>query len=280
MITLLIPTTFTDVSRHATDYAIELFRSEKLKIILLNCFEQTGFGRTVNPSLIGVLRKNSEKGLFEDKLRIEENFAGLDAEIIIKPTKGDLISSIRDTINEYRINLIVMGSEGSREIVDLFIESQTARVIKNIDHAMLIVPPNAAIGVPENVVFATDCKPLSGIEVIEEFRAICRRFSCKVSVLHIAGDDTFRSPETEKHLSGLLNGINHDFSYRNSQDIPTGIYKFMQEKNAQVVTLIKRKNRGSLVDVLFHVRMSMKIVKHVRQTMLLFTDSDHYEGQS
>ena len=39
MKSILIPTSFTDVARHATDYALKLFGNEKIKITLLNAFE-------------------------------------------------------------------------------------------------------------------------------------------------------------------------------------------------------------------------------------------------
>ena len=74
MKTILIPTNFSDVARHATDYAIQLLGKDLGRVILLNAFEQPKMGRTLQLSLIDILKRTSEKGLIEDKTRIEEEF--------------------------------------------------------------------------------------------------------------------------------------------------------------------------------------------------------------
>ncbi len=57
MKTILIPTSFSDISRHATDYVIRLMHGEKLKIVLLNSFEQPKTGRTVHLSILDIMKK-------------------------------------------------------------------------------------------------------------------------------------------------------------------------------------------------------------------------------
>ena len=275
MKTLLIPTNFTDVARHATDYAIQLYGNDKLKLILLNAFEQPKTGRTVPLSIIDIMRKNSEKGLEEDKLRIEENFSTKDIEILVRPAQGDLSDAIRSVLDNNDIDLIVMGSKGSQELVDMFVESSTARVIKVIDHPMLIVPPIASIGNLHHIILATDLKPISDDGILKELKYLCVQKNCDIKVLHVSKTDTSRSVPMEDLLSKRLSPVKHDFNYRMGNDIPTSIYKFIHEVDADIVTLVKRKGAGSLVDRLFNVSVSRRIVKHVRQTLLLFTDQNY-----
>lgn len=275
MKTILIPTNFTDVARHATDYAIGIYGHESLKIILLNAFEQPKVGRSVHLSLVDILRKNSEKGLLEDKLRIQENFPDKKIDIILYPMQGDLSDAIIHVFENEKADLIVMGSEGSRELVDIFIESQTARVIKTVDYPMLIVPPIATIRIPESIIFATDGKAISDESVIKELTNLCTTYGSRVRVLHIYKNLPVNFPKAEYLISVLLKGKEHDFSYRQHTDIPTGIYKFIYETNSDIVCLIKRKGAGSLVERLFHSNVSRRISKHVKQTLLLLTDQNY-----
>jgi nucleotide-binding universal stress UspA family protein len=275
MKTILIPTNFTDIARHATDYALQLYGKNKIKVVLLNAFEQPRTGRTIPLSLLDIMRKNSEKGLFEDKLRIEEDFNHLDIEVEVRAAQGDLSDAIRSVLSQHPIDIIVMGSKGNQELVDMFVESAAARVIKVIDHPMLIVPPIARINSLKHIIFTTDCKPLSDNKILDEMKYLCRENDCDVKVLNISKGDIVKSPEMEKQIDSYLGSIKHDFNYRKNNDIPTAIYKFIHETDADIVTLVKRKGAGSLVDRFFHVSVSKRIVKHVRQTLLLFSDQDY-----
>lgn len=275
MKTILIPTNFSDISRHATDYALKLYGNEKLKIILLNSFEQPKTGRSLPLSLVEIMRKNSERGLKEDELRIKEIHPDLNYDITICATQGDLSDSIKTTLKDYEIDIIVMGSSGSQELVDIFIESTTARVIKNVDHPMLIVPPIAAINGLKSIILTTDCKPISDVKILEELNYLCEKNNCDIKVLHISKTPCSNLKDNEQRISTLLENIPHSFNYRVHKDIPSGIYKFIYETNADIVTLIKRKGSGRLVDRLFHQSVSRRIVKHVRQTLLLFSDQNY-----
>lgn len=275
MKTILIPTNFSDISRHATDYAIKLYGKEKLRIILLNSFEQPKTGRSLPLSLVEIMRKNSERGLLEDKLRVKEIHQDLNCDVIVRPTQGDLSDSIKSTLKDFEIDIIVMGSSGSQELVDIFIESTTARAIKNIDHPMLIVPPIAAINSLNSIILTTDCKPISDIKILAELKYLCEKNNCDVKVLHVSKTPCSDVKENERRISSMLENVPHSFNYRNHKDIPSGIYKFIYETNADIVTLIKRKGSGRLVDRFFHQSVSRRIVKHVRQTLLLFTDQNY-----
>lgn len=274
MKTLLIPTNFTDVARHATDYALNLYGNEKLKVILLNAFEQPKTGRSIGLSLTDILKKNAEKGLHEDKLRIEETYAHLDLEVITRATQGDVCSSLRSVLKSEEIDIIIMGSSGHKELVEMFVESMTAQVIRNIEHPMLIVPPVAEFTGLKNMILTTDCKPFSNASVISELNDLCSKNNCKVHVLNISKNSSNVSREYEKQLSEMLHGLEHDFNYRKSPDIPAGIYKFIHESQADIVSIVRRKGGGRLVDRLFHQSVSRRIVRSVRQTLLLFSDRD------
>ncbi len=275
MRTLLIPTNFTDLSRHATDYAIRLYKKDSLKIILLNAFEQPKTGRSIQLSLIDIMKKNSEKGLDEDKLRIEEVFPDLDCKIVLRPTQGSVSSSIKSVLKRNNVDIIVMGSKGNEELMDMFVESTTANVIANVDHPMLIIPPIAKVTSLDSIILTTDCKPITSPSILNELKYLCEKNKCEVKVLKINKKKENVCSDSENLISSYLSGVNHDFNYRINSDIPTGIYKFIKETDADIVVLIKRKGAGSLIDRIFHQSVSKRIVKHIRQTMLLFTDQNY-----
>lgn len=274
MKTILIPTNFTDVARHATDYAIQVYGPALSRIILLNAFEQPRMGRTIAISLVDILRKTAEKGLHEDKMRIEEEYPGLNCEIEERTAQGDLGSAIRSTLEQEKVDLIVMGSKGDREFVDFFVESVTAKVIKQVDHPMLIVPPIARFNGLNGIILTTDLKNISDETILKQMRDLCMLYETPVRVLHISKDKPEPSKKAEAMLSTMLYDLKVDFNYRKNVDIPSGIYKFIQESNADIVTLVKRKGAGNLVARLFHRSISHRIAKGVRQTLLLLTDQD------
>ena len=275
MKTILIPTNFTDVARHATDYAIRLYHGQLKRIILLNAFEQPRTGRSIQFSLLEILRKNSEKGLIEDKLRIEEEFPGSGIDIVLKATQGDLSSSIKSVLVDTQVDLIVMGSKGDEEFLDMIVESVTARVIRNVEHPMLIVPPVADITKLNTIALATDLKKITNEGILKEMKDLCVQPGAKVEVFHVSKGIPNENPENEKMLSALLGEISHSFSYRHNTNIHSGIYKFIVEKDADIVTMIRRRGAGNLIDRLFQQSVSRRIAKNVRQTMLLLNDVNY-----
>ena len=275
MKTILIPTNFTDVARHATDYAIRLFDGQLKRIILLNAYEQPKTGRSIHLSLVEIMRKNSEKGLQEDKLRIREEFPDLKCDILLKTTQGDLSDSIKSVVNDLHVDLIVMGSKGDEALLDMIIESVTARVIRHVEHPMLIVPPNAEISHLNKLALTTDLKSVTSASVLKELIDMSRAFNAPVDILYVSKDSPHEFPDMEQMFNTYFGDIPHHFHYRHNTNIHTGIYKFLIEENIDIVCLIKRRGAGSLVDRLFHQSVSRRIAKSVRQTLLLLNDVDY-----
>ena len=275
MKTILIPTNFSDVARHATDYAIQLIGKELGHIILLNAFEQPKTGRTFQLSLIHILKKTSERGLKEDELRINEEFPDNNFKIDLVATRGDLSGCIKSILKKEKIDLVVMGSKGDQEFVDMIIESVTARVISSIDHPMLIVPPIAEIKKHHRIVLTTDLKKISDKNVISELLFLSKSNNASIEVLHVTNVDNERSEKMEKMMDEILSDVPHKFNYRRNTNIHTGIYKFLKEIDAEVVTLVKRKGNGSIVARLFHKSLSRRIANNVNQTLLLLTDRNY-----
>jgi len=273
--TILIPTNFSDVARHATDYAINLIGGQLERIVLLNSFEQPKTGRSFQLSLVDILKKTSEKGLKEDKLRIQENFSNDQFTVDVIATQGDLSSSLKSILKKDNIDLIVMGSKGDQEFVDMIIESVTARVISSIDHPMLIVPPIAEVKKLHKIVLATDLKRISNEKVLSQLINLAKLNQSIIEVLNISKTSNMKNDEMESMIGELLKGVPHNFNYRRNSNIHTGIYKFLKEIDAEVITLIKRKGKGSLVARLFHKSVSRRIAKNVDQTLLLLSDEDN-----
>lgn len=275
MKTILIPTNFTDVSRNATDYAIQLHQGELKKIVFINTFEQPRMGRSIQKSLTGILQQNSQKGLEQDRLRVLEKFPNSDFEIETISSEGDLSAAIRSAMKTRLIDMIVMGSKGDREIVDLFIESETAKVIKQIDYPILVVPPVASMKEIGNIVFTTDLKRITEKKVLDPMIELTQKFSAEINVLHVERGKASDTKPTEAMLDNYFGQVKHDFTSVKNSDIPSAIYKFILAKDADIVTIVKRKGAGNLVARLFHQSISSRIVKNVRQTMLVLNDVNY-----
>ncbi len=272
---ILIPTNFTDSSRNATDYALGLYNNQIDRLILLNVYQQPHFGRGIQKSLVHILEQNSTKGLEEDKLRILEKNPELENKIELVPMQGELLSSVKTVLSNEKIDIIIMGSKGDREIVDIFIESETAKVVRNVEAPILVVPPKASFGNLSRITLTTDMKKITNSHVIQEMIDLAQNNKAEINVLHVSQERSPKSSEIEMMLDQYLKEVQHDFNYIESKDIPMGIYKFITDKNSDLVTAVKRKGRGNLISRLFHQSMSRQIVRHVHQPLLLMHDLNY-----
>jgi len=139
----------------------------------------------------------------------------------------------------------------------------------------LVVPPKASFGKLSRITLTSDLKKITNVQVIQEMIDLAQNNEAEVDVLHVQVQPNEKSADIEKLLDGYLKEIRHDFHYIKSKDIPTGIYKFIKEKNSDLVTAVKRKGRGNLISRLFHQSMSRQIVRHVHQPLLLMHDLNY-----
>ena len=129
---ILVPVDFTETSDAATLRAITLAGLLKAELFLMHVIEFNRYYFSIDPNMqielpsLLDIKKAVEKKMEGLQKKIKREF-GLKPKVFI--TSGNIHSEIIDFSNEKEINLIVMGTHGASGFKELFIGSNSQRVV-------------------------------------------------------------------------------------------------------------------------------------------------------
>lgn len=269
MKTILIPTDFSKTASIAADYAIEIAKLSKAKVILLNVYHIPIVASDVPiviPSL-DELETNSMKRLtsIEKELNAKHG-KSIIIEKMVKP--GFVIDEVRDVVKEKKVDLIVMGINGDGKLTEL-IGSNATGIIKNIDCPTLIIPHNAKFKRIHNIAFACDYESVTDSPAINKLKAFIKLFNAKLMIFNVVNSDA--EPVLEHAVSGVrientFMGIDHSLYFPENDDLVFGINDFVDEHNVDILVMIPKKH--NLFAHMFQRTHTKKMAFHTHVPLL------------
>ena len=277
MKTILAPVDFSETSVNAANYAAELAKLTRSKLILLNSFNvpvpvteapvvMVSADELENASLE---RLNALSAIIKTSVD-----PSLDIECISRA--GFASEEIKDTATEKNADLIVMGIKGVGTVSEFLIGSTTTDMMKKCSVPVMSIPENCSFTIPEKIVFAYDHTEIHNKGALSPLLELNKLFGSELLVLNIFKELEVAS--VSKAVSGIkmehiLEGSKHQFSYFESEDVTKGINSFVEEKKAGMVAMIPRKH--SFFHNLLHEGNTKKEAFHSRVPLIAIPD---FEG--
>ena len=238
---LLVPTDFSDNAENALNYAINLANHFESKIYLLSIFQAHSpagsmknierFLKEENEAQLLVLDKKYRNTILRE--------SGLETFTVNGYQTVGTISGFADSHN---IDLIVMGTQGSSSLNEIFIGSTTVGVIKKANKPILAIPCGYQFKPFKKIVLALDeCDPFP-IEQIKPLISLAKSYKSKILVYHIAEPDEENgvSPSIDEYLKGMDYSIHENIGI---SDVNEGINAFVKRNEADLLCMITRKRR-------------------------------------
>ncbi len=271
---ILVPVDFSDQSKSALKHAANIAGINRSEIYLLHMIDLPSgeldldsHGDTSNPAKLLFLHKVHEKmkefmsfdflnGLtVHEEVRFHKTFSG-----IINYSK------------ELGCDLIVMGSQGASGLKEMFIGSNTEKVVRNSDIPVWVIKKGTEIKLPERFLFASDfsgeIKPAFG-----RFLEFQKSFgNSKVDLLFVNTVHNFETTrETATRMREFISGFNmpeYSLNIYNDRSIEKGILNFANDIQADVITLVTRQRKG--IESFFNESISEDLVNHAVKPVLTF----------
>lgn len=243
MKTILIPTDFSDNARNAFKYAFDLF-GEEADYHLLTSYKSPNAGPGgMLVSLDEVLEKEAVKDLRREKQELEKLYPNL--KLTTHSVYGSVENAVRRANNKLKTDFVVMGTQGASGLAEVFVGTNTQRVINNIHRPVIAIPENAVFDKMNKIVLAVDLNKISTDCQLHKLVGISKRYQGELLVLHI---QTKEGPEIdlgeEVKESGLyecLQQVNHTFHVRRNDSISKGINDFIIEMDADALAVIPHR---------------------------------------
>lgn len=197
---ILIPTDFSTTARNALEYARLFFSGTPSRFLLVNTYTPEFVNSRVmalthhGPDEEDLMQRESEEGLRHLLGELELSGEFPEFSYTTRSSFNLLTEEIRQQLHSHAIDWVVSGTSGATGLKEIFLGSNTVRILQAAsDFPVLVVPREADVVPPVKVGFVTDfSKPLSGY-LLDRIRRVVRRFRSRLEVMHIGFEQDFDS---------------------------------------------------------------------------------------
>ena len=272
---IIVPIDFSKHSEFALEAAAILAHKHEAEVIALHMLELSNAIISESESEL------TEGAVFYLKLAEKKFNEFLDKPFLKGITVTPLIkhfkvfSEINDIAVSHSADLVVMGSHGSSGIREIFIGSNTEKVVRHSDIPVLVIKHNPVLMDFENVVFACDFSE----ETIKPYINATKLFGKLGAKLHLVyvnlpGSSFQSSAEIEtkvtdflKVADGNLDNIN-SVHYINDYTIEKGILNFANAQGADLIAVATHGRTG--LSHFFEGSISEDIANHSALPVMTF----------
>ncbi|MGJ8734979.1 universal stress protein [Zobellia laminariae] len=258
MQTILIPTDFSHNSWNALAYAVKLFKDVPCNFYILHvgALSQSSVkGNSFSLPMSKITPSIKEK--LEDVFqRIKQLPINKEHHFVALQDYGNLVSILRKTVEEKKIDLIVMGTKGASGIQESVIGSNTGDVITKVACNLLVVPENAKFNSPKEIAFPTDYNIFYSHAILETISKVLHMCKANLQVIHVSNikKELNATQKTNKtYLQDYLEELfakSHSFHTLKDKNVKTAIDTFTKTGNIDMVIMVA-KNLNFLQQLLF-----------------------------
>ncbi len=189
---ILVPVDFSEYSEYALQAAAKIANLENAEIVVVHMLGLSDaiFTKTETDEVFDVMQymKLASKKFetFLDKDYLE----GIEVHITVRNYRK--FHELNEVANEWRADLIVMGSHGHSGKNDFFVGSNTEKVIRTSNVPVLVIKNRLTDLQIKNAVFVTDFNEES-IQPYKDVRRFLKLFSCEPRLLYVNMPERFAS---------------------------------------------------------------------------------------
>lgn len=216
---ILIPTDFSENAWNAARYAIELFKNEKCIFYFLNVYTPAiASSRFMAANFDGAAIEDgahqySERGLKALVRDIKKINTNPQHHFKTISSFSFLVDEIKETVENHHIDLIVTGTKGASGMEEVFMGSNTVRIIKSIKNCpVLAIPQHLEFVTPSEIAFATDFNRFYAQSELQPLIDMAKAFDAAIRIVHVQYEIKALTELQQFNLSMLrkyLNNVEH-----------------------------------------------------------------------
>ncbi|AWX45021.1 hypothetical protein HME9304_02029 [Flagellimonas maritima] len=189
---ILIPTDFSENAWNAINYAMQLFRNRKCTFYLLNTYtpvipSSRFMAKMIDGvSIVDAVRNSSEQGLKKTVDRIKTKYGNSNHSFETISSFSLLVDEVKDIVETFDINLVITGTKGASGIDEVFMGSNTVRIIKSTKKCpVLAIPQHFDFITPSEIAFATDFNRFYTISELNPLLELAKMFQATIRIVHV-----------------------------------------------------------------------------------------------
>jgi len=272
---ILIPVDFSEHSEYALKVAATLAKKNNASLVVLHMMGLSEAVLTKDEShkmLEGIYYMKLAKKRFNEFLD-RDYLQGIEIETTVQNYKE--FHEINSVAEEFKADLIVMGSHGASGLKEVFVGSNTEKVVRTSEVPVLVVKNKVNKFTMDKVVFACDFN-LDFLEPFKKAWNFFEKLETEFQIVFVNTPEFFLSSQEmeEKAFKFMLkSGINNTEVFDNivyycDYKLENGIYTFSNKFEADLVVIPTHGRRG--LAHLFSENTSEAIVNHSDLPIMTF----------
>lgn len=271
---IIVPIDFSTYSEFALEAAAVMAKQNNGEVLALHMLELSEAVLTKGSV------EQSEEAVFYLKLaekRFEEfldkdYLEGVNITPIVKHFK--VFSEVNEVARDHNADLIVMGSQGTSGLAEIFIGSNTEKVVRHSDIPVLVLKNKLESTSFKNVLFATDFSEDS-INVFRKAIAKLEGVGATVHLVYVNTPGSFlNSTEMREKVSNFLNKADgntdrmSNTSFVSDYTVESGVLNHANAINADLVAVATHGRKG--IAHFFEGSISEDIANHSALPVMTF----------
>ncbi len=242
---ILTPIDFSEYSLRALEYAIEIAKKTNATLHIIHAY------RLIQPNNLSIhslgieLKKHLENTLNQKFNELEfEYLANQPIEYEITLEVGFALDVVQTTITDKKIELVIMGTRGNRELEEIF-GSTTWSVIKSTTCPVLAVPKEAAFDSIKHITLANESQSNDDTINWSIVKEIAHSFHTEVMILKCQPEKRMLMNVVQRNTSfyhDLFKSLKISQLLCNRETFINGIKKQLDHCNSDLLVLISKEN--------------------------------------
>ena len=264
---ILVPCDFSDPAVQAFKFAIEIALKSRGEIFLLNVVEVPVMHETVlmptlyfEQSLMNEMKATADKKF--QKMKDKWGSEGITVSTHVE--FGVTITSIRQFIEEKKIDLVVMGTHGASGAREFLIGSNTEKIVRTSLVPVMAIKKSTKLSNVKNIVFPNDLD-LENEHLTLKVKELQNFFKATLHILYINSPAFFqRDVDTKMRLKDFAKRFmlkDYTLNVYNDVEQENGINNFTREVKGDLIALATHGRRG--ISHLVSGSIAEDIVNHV-----------------
>ncbi len=273
---ILFPTDFSPNADNALNFAVEITRKIKGNLILFHAYSV----QLIDPNMPAEIylsayqeeEKSAKESLEELSKKIVDsnkdengkNLFGTEAVV----TQGLVVDEVLSMINEFKIDLVVLGTHGSSGITELILGSNTASIIEKATVPVLAVPHDAEFSDIKNIVYAYD-DIKSGLPSFNWLLGFAELYDSEITLLHIIESKKNTLELNKQEFEKIKQSVGYDkirLELVVEENVLEGINDYINSNDVDILVMAIRKR--TLLDKIFNRSLTKKMAYHTKIPLL------------
>jgi len=270
---ILVPYDFSAQSDEAFKVALNVVAESNAQITLLYIvaippiYSGSGEILAVDPIAYDSITEEAKKKLNKMKAKAPSKSINVDTEVVY----GELVSSIKKTIESKQIDLVIMGTSGTSGLSEAFIGSNTEKIVRFSTVPVLAVRKSFTLKSIKKILLPSTLQ-LNQTKFIERLKELQDFFGAKLHILLINTPIHFRTDaegtEALQEFAKYYELKNYKIHFRSYPREEDGIIDFAYSEGMDLIAMATHARKG--LAHLFNVSVTENVVNHIQSPIWTF----------